>query len=364
MNLERCLRNALAALIMPMILVACSDSNVESVDQQTPGGRAGYTQLVAFGDSLSDVGTYNPTTGDANPANDTPIGLMFTTKPGGTWPTYVAANLGLPLAPNRQVNFGVVGQSGRVIELGGTGYAEGGARIEVDVPGDGVVTQTVPGVGSVPVQAATRRSIKTQIDDYLAEHGNAFREDQLVLIQGGANDFFQFFANTPPADLPALTPAFLNTTVTAMVRQLGRLRAAGARHIVYANLPDLGLTPQFRAQGPTVAALATQLSDAYNGAVAQQVAGQGIMVFDIAALIREVVAAPATLGLTNVTTPACNSYTTPGNPATLSALICSADTLVAPGAGATYLFADGVHPTDRAHAVWGGRVAQLVLAPR
>ncbi|GLS05569.1 hypothetical protein GCM10007860_27250 [Chitiniphilus shinanonensis] len=352
----------LAAALTALFLAACGGDGVESVNETPPSHSAGYTQIVAFGDSLTDAGTFNPTTADADPSNDSATGLMFTTKPGGTWAGYIAANLGLSLTPNQQVNFGIVGNGGKVIELGGTDYAEGGARLEVDAANGGVTTQTIPGIGTVPVQGATSRSIKTQIDDYLAEHGSAFNDGQLVLIQGGANDFFNFFSTTPPANLQTAAPAFIQATVTSLVTQIGRLKAAGASHIIYANLPELGYTPQFLALGPTVAGQATALSQSYNNAVAQQLGAMGVTVFDTAKLIRDVVAAPANYGFTNVQTPACNSYTTPGNPATLSALICSPSTLVAPKADLTYLFADGIHPTARAHAIWADQVTATLLA--
>ncbi|HEY6640647.1 SGNH/GDSL hydrolase family protein [Povalibacter sp.] len=335
---------------------ACSDDGYES-SVQTPSTSQGPTlsQVVAFGDSLSDAGTYNPTTADSNPANDSATGLTFSTKPGSTWAVYVAGTFGLSLTPNQQVNFGIVGNGGRIIELGGLNYAEGGARVEVDGANGGVVMQTIPGVGTVPVQLATARAIKTQIDDYLAGHNNAFGDDQLVLIQGGANDFFAFLGQVAADPTQAANaPTVITNTATAMVAQIGRLRSAGATRIVYSNLPDLGKTPQFRTT--PLAGLATQLATAYNAAMVTQLNAWGVSIFDAAALINEVIASPASLGFTNATTPACNSYTTPGNPATLSALICSPATLVAPGADITYVFADGVHPTARAHAVWSDRV--------
>lgn len=344
-----------------VFISACNDEgNEASVVVSTAPDT--ITEVVAFGDSLSDAGTYNPTTADTNPANDLPSGLPFTTKPGFTWATHVAFHFGKSLTPNRQVRFGVVGNGGEVIELGGSGYAEGGARIEVDAPDGGVVMQTIPNVGTVPVQLATSRSIKTQIDDYLAERGNAFNAQQLVLIEGGANDFFNFLGQV--AANPALAntaPAVISATATAMVNQVARLKAAGATRIIYSSLPDLGLTPQFRTT--PLAGLATQISTAYNAAVANALAGLGVHVYDTAALIQQVVASPSTYGFTNATTPACTSYTTPGNPATLSALICFATTVVSPGADMTYVFADGVHPTASAHALWGQQVIAAFPSP-
>ncbi|MFL6617958.1 MAG: hypothetical protein ACJ8MH_05125, partial [Povalibacter sp.] len=165
------------AVAAAILTSACSDDGHEASITTPPASQTPtFTQVVAFGDSLTDAGTYNPTTADTNPANDSPSGLIFSTKPGSTWAVYVAGSFGQSLQPNRQVNFGVVGNGGRIIELGGSDYAEGGARIDVDAPNGGVVMQPIPGVGTVPIQLATSRSIKTQIDDYLAEHGNAITD--------------------------------------------------------------------------------------------------------------------------------------------------------------------------------------------
>ena len=343
-------------MIIAALIAGCGgDDSVESLNPTPPATSISpFRQVVVFGDSLSDAGTYNPTTADADPANDSATGLIFSTKPGTTWAGYVAANLGLTLAPDQQVNFGIVGNGGEVIELAGLDYAEGGARILVDAPDNGVVSQTIPGVGTVPVQTATARSIATQITDYLAEHA-AFDATQLVLIQGGANDFFGFLRQVAgnPA-LAANAPTVISDNVTAMVTQVSRLKAAGAVHVLYANLPDLGRTPQFL--GTPLETLATTLAQNYNAAVASALNAQAVSIFDTYGLIAEVVAAPANYGFSDVTTPACTSETTPGDPTTLSALICSPSTLVAANADITHLFADGVHPTVRAHAIWGDQV--------
>ncbi len=352
------LRATTLALGTAFLVAACGGDTVESLNPTPPSRSAGYTQVIAFGDSLSDAGTYNPTTADTIPSNDSATGFMFTTKPGGTWATYVAANLGIPLTPRQQVNFGVIGHGGEVIQLQGTGYAEGGAKIEQDDGTGGITTEN-----SYQIQLATQRSIKTQIDAYLAEHGNSFNERQLVLIQGGANDFFAFFKETAVGDIPSRGPLFVQETVTAMVTQIGRLKAAGARHVLYSNLPDLGKTPLFTSMGPVAAAAATQLSVAYNAAVKQQTDAMGVATFDTFSLIDQVVASPVTYGFTDATNPVCTSYE-PGKPpslATVSALFCSPTTLA--GDPYRYVFADAVHPTTHAQVIWADLVTtQYVLA--
>lgn len=351
---------AVLAVAMTVLLSACNDEGTEA--RVVPPPPPAVTKVVSFGDSLSDVGTYNPTTADADPTNDTPTGLTFSTKPGMTWNALVAIHFGQPLRPNRQVRFGVVGNGGEILELGGLGYAEGGARIEEDAPNGGVVMRTIPNVGTVPVQMATSRSIRSQIDAYLAEHGNTIDSQTLVLIQGGANDFFAFLGQVAQdPSLAGSAPAVIAATATAMVNQISRLKAAGANRIIYANLPDLGLTPQFRAT--PLAGLATQITDAYNAAVADALNALGVHIFDTAGFLRQVVQSPASFGFTNVTTPACTSLTDPSDPTSLSALVCLPTTLVAPGADLTYLFADAVHPTAGAHTVWGQQVIAAFPTP-
>ncbi len=351
------------ALAATVFVSACNDEGTEAVIVSPPAASAPQvTRVISFGDSLSDVGTYNPTTADTDPSNDSPGGFIFSTKPGLTWNSHVAIHFGQTLSPNRQVRFGVVGNGGAILELGGLAYGEGGSRIEEDAPDGGVVMQPIPNVGTVPVQLATSRAIKTQIDDYLTEHGNAIDAQTLVLIQGGANDLFGFLRQVAVDNsLAANAPAVVAATATAMVTQISRLRSAGATRIIYSNLPDLGLTPQFRTTG--LAGLATQISAGYNAAVANALNGTGVHIFDTSAFMQGVIDDPAAFGFANATTPACTSLTNPADPTSLSSLLCFPTTVVAPGADITYLFADGVHPTTSAHSLWGQKVIEAFPTP-
>lgn len=338
-----------AALVL---LVACGGG----------GGDSGnIEEAVVFGDSLSDVGSYNPTTGDADPTNDRDSGLRFTTKPGVVWAEQVAFDygLGLSVEPHWQVDFGVVGEAGRVIEVGGTGFAQGGARLVDDAPNGGVGERDIPGVGTVPFQGPTAISIRGQIDAYLAER-ERFRDDQLVMIQGGANDFLGYLGQA--ADDAALTrpdavEAFVSESATAMVNQVQRLLGNGAENVIYANLPDLGSVPQL--SGTPLAPLASSMSAAYNDTVAQALEGTEVVIFDLFALLTEAQARPVDFMLVNVENPACNS-TEPGSDA-VSALLCGPDTLVLPGADRNYLYADRLHPTARGHELWGQAATELAL---
>lgn len=362
-----------AVLLLTSLLAACGGGG----DASAPADTRNVKELVSFGDSLSDIGTYNPTTADADLTNDVPVGLRFTSKPaaapvGSVWVEFFAREYDLSLTPNRQVNFsglnlatlapvGTPGTRGQVYALGGNGYAEGGARIETDpvktdtgLPvADGLVT-VAPGV---TYQYATALSVKGQIAKYKAARGS-FNASQLVLIQGGPNDFFAFLGGVAASKIdPATAPAEIAKNATSMVTQIKTLIAMGATKVVYANMPDLGVTPQFSLT--PLKPLATLVSVNYNAAVAAglaaEVAAKKVVIVDTSGLVATAIASPASFGLVNTTAMACNN-------APVSALTCNGKSLVAANADTNYLFADGVHPTIAGHTIWGTQAAKIAMA--
>ena len=84
-------------------------------------------QVIVFGDSLSDVGTYK-----VGPIAEVGGG-KFTTNPGPVWAETIGLLFGAQVTPFRQ-GFGGVSQI-----VGGTGFAMGGARVSQQ-----------PGVGCDP----------------------------------------------------------------------------------------------------------------------------------------------------------------------------------------------------------------------
>jgi len=120
------------------------------------------------------------------------------------------------------------------------------------------------------------------------------------------------------------------------------LRARGAKHILVWNVPNLGLVPAVRFQdmyvAPGTAALATQISGAFNSYLAARLHDvRGVTIFDLYGLLGDIVAQRRRYGFVNVTDAA---GAVPG---------------IDPD---TYLFWDGIHPTAGGHAV----VARAVLA--
>jgi phospholipase/lecithinase/hemolysin len=118
------------------------------------------------------------------------------------------------------------------------------------------------------------------------------------------------------------------------------LWGAGARKFLILNLADPALTPYVRSLGPVAEGASTQLTAAYDGALAQVLASLGalpqiqIRQFDVNAFLHEVVASPARYGLRDVT-DACLAFGVTTN------AVCADPN--------HYLFWDGIHPTQAGH---------------
>jgi len=282
-----------------------------------------YTKTVVFGDSLSDAGYFRPLL----PASANPIIGQFTTNPGWIWAEYVADYYG--------TNGGAHGNG-----QNGDNYAIGGARVGVDTS-----QVLVPGTPAVPVY-----SLKTQMNQYLAANGGKADPNALYTVWGGANDLFAIQRGAPLA-------ATLGAAVTDQVGIVGTLKAAGAQYVVVPTIPDIGLTPDARAAGPAGMAAGTALAKAYNDALfgGLKAAGLQVIPVDTFHILQEIVASPSTYGFVNATGKAC---------LTATSLTCSPAAYAAPDAYQTYVFADGVHPSNATHQMLGQYTLSILEAPR
>jgi phospholipase/lecithinase/hemolysin len=418
---HRLVPSALAALFAAVLLASC-------------GGDGGSTssninQVVSFGDSLSDIGTYAP-------VKVMSAGVKFTTNPAPLWTEVVAQAYGVPLQPNEFVRFNSSYATDHDLSMsvvqssGGTSYAQGSARVSampislaaggsapsalplipgttaygaVNVlpagPGDVIVGYSYNGSTPFPAKngvptALTAVAIKDQISNYLNTHADKFSSDQLVLIQGGANDLFvalstyqatgQIAADPNTcggATLPysAATDNIVTCAAKEMALQLKRLVDKGATKILYATLPDVGNTPEFvlyamwdPVNGPTTKAFVTQLSGAYNAVVAGSLKALGIdtriQVFDTSKFFADTLASPpaGTVSSPNAKI-ACVGPANSGSVTKVTSLGCAAAAsggagYVSADAPTTYIFADGVHPSQLGHKLWGDAAARMALA--
>lgn len=319
------------------------------------GASSPFDKVVVFGDSLSDNGNLSIALG-------LPQVSRFTTNPGRVALENVAAHYGLTLAPSLS---------------GGTDFAYGGAGVLQNSPD--ALPQTV--------------TISSQATGYLSAHA-ALDPRTLYSVFGGNNDLFYHItaaaAGQVADQLAAQATAGLSpsaaATLAAQIRSqvaaiagvaavetqalatqgavasaqaelsiIDRLQKAGAARVLVVNVPDLGLTPGSIAAGAQVQALSTTLSAAYDAQLNAGLAGRkGVVPVNTFALLREVVADPARYGFVNATTPACT---------TDSSFNCTPAALVAPNAGATYVFADGVHPTTATHMAFAQAIVSELTAP-
>ena len=308
MSKRHAVQTALAAALALAVLPAAAN------DQP-------FSQTVFFGDSLTDAGYFRPLL----PPEVQAVTGQFTTNPGLVWSQWLAEFYGTQASPNGN------GQSG-------DNHAAGGARVGVDVNG---------ALGFTP-------SLATQAAGYLAANGGRADPDALYTVWGGANDLVVVTAD------PANAQAIIGGAVAAQVGIIGSLQSAGARYVLVPNIPDLGLTPSFAAQGPAAAGQGTMLSTLYNEGLFGTLAANGLSVIpvDTFAFLREVAANPAAFGIGNVTGTACMPQIT------AQSLTCNPTSLVSPDAPQTYLFADGVHPASGAHRILADLAIAAIEGPR
>ena len=282
-----------------------------------------YSNAIFFGDSLTDAGTY---VGQPAIAGIYPIAGKFTTNPGPVWSEVVAAALGHPTTPSNQ---------------GGTDYAAGGARVDLQ-PG-------YPNSSLVPfVQVAT--PVSAQITAYLNATGGVADPHALYSVWAGANDLFALEDNEPAYNALPMTDV-----ADQLVAQVARLKNAGARYIVVMNLPDIGITPGAAEEGTKV--LGTTYSREFNHELFAQLAAQGIRVIpiDTYGLLNQIIADAAQFGFTNTTGKACGNLP--------SSLVCSSTDYKA-GSDQTYIFADKDHPTTATHKILADYVLSVLDAPQ
>lgn len=293
-----------------------------------------YDNLYVIGDSLSDGGAYSQAvpfaTGGALPPNV----YRFTNNAlDGSSVTYaegLAQLLGITL--DRDVITAVPANGDPEVDVGGNNYAQGGSRV------------TDPtGIGFAPAFGITTVPLAEQVDRLLVDQPT-FGANDLIIVWGGANDVFaQANAVGASTITAAQANANMSQAATELVGQVDRLRAAGARTIIVVTVPDIGQTPFGLSLAPGDQALQTNLSQTFNDTLTSTIAGRAVIV-DSQRLLSAVQADPVRYGFT-----APNAATVPGCPGT--SLLC-AQGVNASADSNERIFADGVHPSARAHQLF------------
>ncbi len=221
-----------------------------------------FSQLIAYGDSLSDNGNLFGLSGGTFPPP--PYAQRLSNGPVAV--EYMAAMLGLPL-----------------IDLAVAGATTGTANVN---------SAALPGMfqellGGPPVDPTA-----------------------LYFVWGGANDFLS---------LPLDPVTAVTQSVSNLMFIVDALNAGGAHEIFVPGLADLSLTPRGRASDPLTQAGLHQLTLFFNGLLASQLqARPHTIYFDTNALLNGIIANPAAYGFTNVA-DACKSPSAAGVPGSVCA---------------------------------------------
>jgi phospholipase/lecithinase/hemolysin len=345
------------------LLVGCSGGGA---GDQSP--RVGYGKLVTFGDSLSDVGSYNVGVvaafgGGKYTINGTDQSL--------NWTELLATTIGVdPLCAAQtglNTNQALVGfpPVPEVNHAGCYSYAQGGARVTDPIgPGNAALLQLGDPSGAL---GQLTKPVVEQIARHLAnvDVGGHFAADDLVTVLAGGNDLFMNLAAYGQLLLAGKTPQEAQDIVVGAMTLAGtelssyvkdQIVANGAQRVVVVNVPNASKAPAFVGD-PDTAALVEGMVAAFNAALATGLTGTSdhVLLVDSFTVSSDQAAHPAQYGLTNVTTPACDLA---GALADLpTSLVCSVDTLIVTGEQAmTYQYADTVHPTPYGYKL----LAQLV----
>jgi outer membrane lipase/esterase len=273
------------------------------------------TQLIVFGDSLSDTGNLDR----EGPVGDliakfADLGPTGTFSNGPVWHDYLADSLGLPRTePSLD---------------GGTNYAIGGAETDEGGAIEGFLADILLG---------QQTGIAAQVDVFLTGLPAGVADpDALHLVWGGGNDM------RGESD-----PAAAASAVDNVEQHLRNLAAAGGRHFLVPNLPNLGRTPESITAGSDAVELAESITLAFNDDLATTLDGLSaelsldLFELDIFAALEEIINDPQPFGFSNVTEPCPD-----------------------PDSACTgYLFWDTIHPTTAAHRLLGQRAFGLLDIP-
>ncbi len=350
------LRAALAAVVAASLLAACGGGDSDAT---------GYTRLVVFGDSLSDVGTY------ATPGVQQLGGGKYTINgpDAKIWVERIAerANVAAPCAARTglESSGSLAGLAAPITDVAGCfGYAQGGSRVTNPI---GVANKALLGVGDPSAALGQLTNpVAEQIQRHLARAG-AFAASDLVTVLAGANDVFMNLATvqavagaggdaTAASAVAIEAMADAGTELAQLVR--GQLLPNGARRVVVVSVPDITKTPFGSTLPASTMALVQQMTQEFNEALGNGLASAaGVLVIDGYGSSQAIAASPQSLGISNNTTPACDPGATP-----LGSLACNATTTL-PGVNVSgYQYADSVHPTPLGHQVLADVVVEKMRA--
>lgn len=264
-----------------------------------------YSELIVFGDSLSDVGNIKQASFGLYPVSAYFDGRFSN---GPVYSELLASALGLGTLTHSR--------------SGGDNFAHGAAK-----------TSGTGGFAGVFIQ-----DIDEQVDVFL--DSRTADPDALTVVFSGANDL--------------LESANVSGPVGNLVTDITRLIAAGVENLLVPNLPLLGLTPRFNSDPNDITTMNQRTLD-FNAQLAAaldaiELAQPQVEIFrlDIATLFSELAADPGAFGFANATDSAA-----PG----LEYDTSNYNTNLIVSEPNSYVFWDDLHPTTAVHSI----LAQFAL---
>jgi outer membrane lipase/esterase len=294
-----------------------------------------YNRVIAFGDSLSDNGNLARNI-PPNPAS-APFAPGYFNGRFSNGPTWIEllSNPAKSTNPDSSMNS----------FWNGFGFLPPGLNVHNFDFGSNT-NNVNAAIGGAQTVSGAPPSVQTQINTFV-QAGGTLGPNDLVSIQGGANDFFALFKTNPTQT--QLVGGAINIA-TNEASNIGLAIADGAKTILVSNLPNLGATPNANGQGPIAqqgGLLATLTYNTTLNSATQQLAASNpkvnLVQMDWFGVSNVINANPAAFGFTNITN-ACVS--TPG---------CVLNN------GAGFAFWDDVHPTEAVHQLLA-RYAALLLS--
>lgn len=279
---------------------------------------APFTSLYAFGDSLSDAG-----------ASPSAVMSLYKTLGNNCDPTHLCP----PYFDGRISNGPVASEQlanalfpGSVTSTNFRSYAVAGAG-----SGDQNSGFNLGGVLELP-------GMRQEFDQYKSDSSGVADPNGLYFIWGGGNDYLT-------SDSPVTAAQNIGGYVSELV-------AAGARHFLVPNLPDLSLNPFISGESAATQAEARGFSIVFNTELATQLnnidsnfPAADIFRFDTYSFFNNVVADPAAYGFVNPQDECLSAMFIPcGNPD-------------------AHLYWDDFHPTTRAHGILASEFAAAVPEP-
>ena len=276
-----------------------------------------FTNLIVFGDSLSDTGNVFTRSGGLFPPSPPYADGRFSN--GDLIVDIIAEEFGLPENTSYLV--------------GGTNYAFGGATT-----GEGTSQVGFFDILPAPIEVP---NIAGQIDIYLSTQTP--QQNDLFYIFGGGNDivFSLGEGEQPP------TPQSLVDNITDNITELAQ---SGAKTFVVPNLPPLDIIPLFAEQSPETIAIINNITDNFNLLLDQELDSIAtdldvtIIEPDLNTIIDELIGNADQLGFTNTTES-----------------VIDIDNGVLIGNPAEFIFWDFIHPTTAVNEIVAPQLIETIL---